>query len=274
MYPIQLAEPATDSQRRYLCRHIHTRGNRCGSPALRGQQLCYYHTRARVEAPMAGRTGTFPMPPVDDRTAIQLALFEVLSRLSSGDIDYKRGAILLRGLQIASLNLSRPNPTEPAAPPQVESITHHHDLGDLAPIAEIPTNTPATTTAAHHSERSEDPPYSIRANPNPAPMSSEELFSGIFDLAKHPMPTKQQPQTSPSPSSSSLQPTVETNRIQEPSAQPLPPTTLNLFPADPSPTPAASPHVETPSSRAPEPSPGYAAPPSFPASHCTMIEPW
>jgi hypothetical protein len=26
--------------KRYLCRHIHTTGRRCGSPALRGEQFC------------------------------------------------------------------------------------------------------------------------------------------------------------------------------------------------------------------------------------------
>ena len=133
------AETATDPKRRYLCRHVFTEGHRCGSPALRGKDLCYNHSRSRREAPISGRSGTFPMPRIDDRAAIQLALFEVLSRLSGGDIDYKRGGILLYGLQIASSNLPRHATQAAEQQPQVDEVTHDIHLGDLAPIAEFPT---------------------------------------------------------------------------------------------------------------------------------------
>ena len=127
-----------DPKRRYLCRHIFTEGHRCGSPALRGQSLCYNHNRSRREAGISGKSGTFPMPRVDDRASIQLALFEVLSRLAGGDIEYKRGSILLYGLQIASSNLPRHAKIDAEQQPQVEEITADYLLGDLAPITEIP----------------------------------------------------------------------------------------------------------------------------------------
>jgi hypothetical protein len=142
--------PATDPRRRYLCRHVFTDGHRCGSPSLRDQDLCYYHTRSRREGPCASRAGTFRLSGIDDRQAIQLALFDVLSRLSAGDIEYKRGSVLLYGLQIASTNLSRTSNIPLAdRPPQVEEITSDYDLGDLAPIAEIPftATAPAPATA-------------------------------------------------------------------------------------------------------------------------------
>jgi hypothetical protein len=141
--PITPAETATaDPKRRYLCRHVFTEGHRCGSPALRGQSLCYNHGRSRREAPISGRSGTFPMPRIDDRASIQLALYEVLSRLSGGDIDYKRGGILLYGLQIASSNLPRHAQLNAEQQPQVEEVTADYNLGDLAPIVEIPTPHP------------------------------------------------------------------------------------------------------------------------------------
>jgi hypothetical protein len=28
------------TSKRYVCRHIHTTGNRCGSPALTGEEFC------------------------------------------------------------------------------------------------------------------------------------------------------------------------------------------------------------------------------------------
>jgi hypothetical protein len=141
MHLPQFAEPSqpeTDPKRRYLCRHIFTEGHRCGSPALRGQSLCYYHGRSRREAAMSGHSRIFPMPRIDDRATIQLALYEVLSRLASGDIEYKRGSIILYGLQIASANLPRHAQLKAEPQPQVEEITYDNELGDLAPIAEVP----------------------------------------------------------------------------------------------------------------------------------------
>ena len=131
-----------DPARRYLCRHVHTDGRRCGSPALRAQNFCYYHDRARLQnAPLAGRAGIFRMQPIDDRAAIQIALYDVLSRLTAGDLDNKRASILLYGLQIASSNLARLHQLQPATQP-IEDITTHHQLGDLAPITEITEEQP------------------------------------------------------------------------------------------------------------------------------------
>jgi hypothetical protein len=141
--PTETETATADPKRRYLCRHVFTEGHRCGSPALRGQSLCYNHGRSRREAPISGRSGTFPMPRIDDRASIQLALYEVLSRLSGGDIDYKRGGILLYGLQIASSNLPRHAQLNAEQQPQVEEVTADYNLGDLAPIVEIPNPEPA-----------------------------------------------------------------------------------------------------------------------------------
>lgn len=133
---IEPTQPVTDPKRRYLCRHVFTEGHRCGSPALRGQSLCYYHGRSRREAGISGNTHCFSMPRIDDRATIQLAIYEVLSRVAGGDIEYKRGSTLLYGLQIASANLPRPQ-LKAEQPPQVEEVTTDCHLGDLAPIAEI-----------------------------------------------------------------------------------------------------------------------------------------
>jgi len=134
---------AHDPHRRYLCRHVHTNGNRCGSPALRGHDFCYYHDRTRLpNAPLAGRMGMFKMQPIDDRHAIQIALYDILSRIAAGDVDNKRASILLYGLQIASSNLAH---RDKAQAPQtlVEDVSYHHRLGDLAPIQEIIDTEPA-----------------------------------------------------------------------------------------------------------------------------------
>jgi hypothetical protein len=41
------AEPTDTTIKRFLCRHIHTSGRRCGSPALRGEPFCYHHHTTR-----------------------------------------------------------------------------------------------------------------------------------------------------------------------------------------------------------------------------------
>jgi|SRR6185437_2949642 len=137
-----LAPETIDSRRRYLCRHIFTEGHRCGSPALRGHDFCYYHRAARQQGPLAGRIGIFTMPRIDDRAAIQIALYDILSRVTAGDIDIKQAGTLLYGLQIASSNLPRASSPETNQPhlhqPLVEEITHDYHLGDLAPVAELP----------------------------------------------------------------------------------------------------------------------------------------
>ena len=49
--PTATAEPTETTIKRFLCRHIHTSGSRCGSPALRGESFCYYHHTTRRPAP-------------------------------------------------------------------------------------------------------------------------------------------------------------------------------------------------------------------------------
>jgi hypothetical protein len=142
MHNQELAPETIDSRRRYLCRHIFTEGHRCGSPALRGHDFCYYHRAARQHGPLAGRIGIFTMSRIDDRAAIQIALYDILSRVTAGDIDLKLASTVLYGLQIASSNLPRAASSEAAQPafpqPLVEEITHDYHLGDLAPVAELP----------------------------------------------------------------------------------------------------------------------------------------
>ncbi len=144
----ELPEPqAPDPKRRFLCRHVFSEGRRCGSPALRGHHLCFYHHSSRQQPPIAnGRTresAVFQMPPIDDRAGVQLALYQVLARIAGAELDPKRAGLLLYGLQIASANLPRHPKAAPAdlsqpAEPLVEHVTHHLYLGALAPVQELP----------------------------------------------------------------------------------------------------------------------------------------
>jgi hypothetical protein len=129
------------TETRFQCRHIFTDGHRCGSPSLRNELFCYYHHTTRrpirhseIEA-REGHRATFNLPIPEDRSAIQLAIGEVLQRIAANDIDPRRAGLLLYGLQIASLNLPKSAPAI-APTPTVDEIVFDADLGILAPIAE------------------------------------------------------------------------------------------------------------------------------------------
>ncbi len=134
-----------DPEASFQCRHIHIDGRRCGSPCLRNEPFCYFHhTTRRPAAPaeLAARKGRqaqtadFVFPNPEDRSAIQLALGDVLQRIASDQIDSRRAGLLLYGLQIASLNLPKPRPND-IPDDTIEDIVEDPTLGTVAPIGRI-----------------------------------------------------------------------------------------------------------------------------------------
>lgn len=87
------------------CRHIKANGCKCGAVALRGMPYCYYHMRLHRSAhsiKSVKRDAPIDIPPVEDCTAVQLALSQVLQDLGAKRIDPRRAGQILYGLQIAS----------------------------------------------------------------------------------------------------------------------------------------------------------------------------
>ncbi len=95
------------------CTHIKVTGVRCGSPALRGEQFCYFHQRMvrGVRTPPQARL--HPIALIEDEESIQSALMEVINALMRNSIDLKRAALILRALHIAVKNAQRPASTFP-----------------------------------------------------------------------------------------------------------------------------------------------------------------
>ncbi len=93
----------------YHCRHIFTDGHQCGSPALHGEPLCYYHHAARRPDQLRTIAGdaqlAFPEPI--DLHAIQRGLAQLLRLTAAGHIEDKHSRTLLRILATASANLAR-----------------------------------------------------------------------------------------------------------------------------------------------------------------------
>ena len=88
------------------CTHILVTGHRCGSPALRGQYLCYFH--ARLMGRVTGRIdGADCMTHFDNEESIQFALMSLLSRTLVGKIDLPRANFALKVLNLAVRNSRR-----------------------------------------------------------------------------------------------------------------------------------------------------------------------
>jgi len=222
--PIDPAEPTQTTIKRFLCRHIHTSGSRCGSPALRGESFCYYHHTTRRPAPrqrgVHPEHAIFELPAIDDRAGIQFALAQVLARVATDQLDHKRSGRLLHGLFVASRNLPRdPRPDSRTSsrndsrsyvcrsprdsdssssaaqdnPPDdlVEDLILDPDLGPIAPIAEIPT--PEAAAAAAQAAHA-----ATRAAARESMLTAFALFQQENGFSSQP------PDPNPTPSPSSL----------------------------------------------------------------------
>jgi hypothetical protein len=86
------------------CTHIKVDGVRCGSPALRGEQFCYFHQRLLRGVPTPPRSRLHPIAMIESPEAIQVALMEIINALARNTIDVKRAELILRALNIAARN--------------------------------------------------------------------------------------------------------------------------------------------------------------------------
>jgi len=96
------------------CRFIRANGTKCGSPAVKGGRMCYFHTRTERTGKRKGRNKdnavaerlqapVLEVPVLEDDLAIQMAVTNVCRQLASEPLDTKRASLLLYGLQVASI---------------------------------------------------------------------------------------------------------------------------------------------------------------------------
>ena len=87
-----------------LCTRIFDDGHTCGSPALRGERLCYHHhpSRRPIANTYARRSVRgFNLAAPTNRRELQLALGDIITRLASNKLNVRRASLLLYSLQIA-----------------------------------------------------------------------------------------------------------------------------------------------------------------------------
>jgi len=99
------------------CDHPKPDGIPCGSPALRGEKLCYYHQRDRKRSQYADsairRADVLGprLPPMKSLADIQAALREVFTALVARRVPLQRAGRILFDLEQASMTLHKPSPS-------------------------------------------------------------------------------------------------------------------------------------------------------------------
>jgi hypothetical protein len=90
-----------------LCSHIKVTGVRCGSPALREKEFCYFHQRMLrgIHTPPEARL--HPVALIENEEAIQSSLMELINAIARNSIDLRRADLILKALHIAVKNSRR-----------------------------------------------------------------------------------------------------------------------------------------------------------------------
>ena len=118
------------------CRHIKPNGLRCQSPALRGTNFCYFHSKLHsLGAEPGDKYGPLRLPTPEGPAAIQLSIAKITDALINGRIDPKRAGQLLYAMQIASQHLESHRLSQ--VDEQVQSMTTTPEGEELAPDAYV-----------------------------------------------------------------------------------------------------------------------------------------
>ncbi len=166
------------------CRHIRTNGTQCGSPALKGKELCFYHQQNQpkpVELYLDGERyadGQIIIPVFEDAHSIQTVIRQVVQLMLSRRIDRKDAGILLYALQIASGNLKtmrteKPKPTEMVVEPEKASET---------PLGMTPWSASGQGHDPEEADASQDDGETTEPQNSPAPPPSPEEFYAALSV--------------------------------------------------------------------------------------------
>ena len=93
----------------HLCEHIKSDGIPCGSPAMRGLPLCFFHSRTfqparrrpRRKPLIDFRRRNIVLPELNSHDAVLVALQEIMQAVIEHRVDGERANSLLYGIQTA-----------------------------------------------------------------------------------------------------------------------------------------------------------------------------
>ena len=131
----------TITHTRNRCRHIHSQGSQCGSPALRNEIFCYFHHTTRRPKAGPGKmryldaTEPFELPVIEDRASALSVASQIISRIATNDLDVERASRIMYMLQVLTKFL----PAEARTRPATEATAHAPSVSAGDPI---PASTP------------------------------------------------------------------------------------------------------------------------------------
>jgi hypothetical protein len=175
------------------CTHIQITGHRCGSPALKQEYFCYFHTRMIKGVQTRVDSQIHPVALIESAEAIQAALMHTIDAVLKGTLDNKRANIVLKALYIAVRNSRNvyfhlrqddmvrevPNYAEQYLTEHPEQACHPEEAQAVAkrrPANEGPVHSKAnepTPEKLCHPERAQK-----RESKDPAPASSGKTAAG------------------------------------------------------------------------------------------------
>ncbi len=101
-----------------ICEHILPGGRRCGSPALRGGDFCFYHSNVQRRVPQVNfmmyltdpqpernPNYQYEVPYIEDPESLQMAFTQFLHAVTEQHVTTERGWLLLSALHGAARNL-------------------------------------------------------------------------------------------------------------------------------------------------------------------------
>jgi len=100
----RLCENLQNADRAQRCSYTRSNGKLCGSPRMKGHELCYAHARIVELKP---KTMTMRLPSLEDPNGIQMAIMTLVQWLIDDSVDQRKAGLLAYLLQTAASNVSR-----------------------------------------------------------------------------------------------------------------------------------------------------------------------
>jgi hypothetical protein len=154
------------------CTHIKANGIRCGSPALKGQYFCFFHTDLVKGIPRRVDARFSSLANFENADSIQLALMEVMNQLVLGTLDHQRANLMIKVLRLAVRNAKYVTfgklTTEWEAVTEVPDYAAQY-LSEHPELDSPPTVNPAPKNK--HASPKKKPPQSVPPEPAAAAVS-------------------------------------------------------------------------------------------------------
>lgn len=190
------------------CTHIQVTGHRCGSPALKQEYFCYFHTRMIKGVQSRVDSEIHPVALIENAEAIQAALMHMIDAVLKGTLDNKRANIVLKALHIAVRNSRNvrfslhPDDMVREVPNYAQQyLTEHPELNPPQPTPQSTPDAPVRTakpiSAASNKKSHPERARPSRESKDPSPANSGNKPAGNSPNPSEGNREKASPDTTP-----------------------------------------------------------------------------